>query len=275
MSYKTILVHIDDSRHSHARVDFAIDFALSHDAHLIGLYLVCRDSLPSLLKPGESMDLPIDEKQNAARLERAYEHFLAATHAAGIGMEWRAPPGAAVETAALHARHADLLIFGQHDPAEPAAYIAKHFPEDVLMSSGRPMILVPYAGRIEHFGESVLIAWDGGQSAARAVADSLPLLRRARFVEIATVERHRNEAQPAGLELAAYLSRQHVRAGFSSLPRVSGVGTGATLLNALTDTHSSLLVLGAYGRARMEERVLGGVTRTMLENMTTPVFMSH
>jgi nucleotide-binding universal stress UspA family protein len=275
MSYKTILVHIDDSQRSDARVEFAVDFALKHDAHLIGLYVVCQDLLRPLFRRDESLNLAINEAQSAARRERARDHFTVATERAGVSGEWRAPPGPAVENATLHARHADLLILGQQDPADPAAYIARHFLEDLLMGSGRPAVLLPYAGHVERFGETVLIAWDGGQAAARAVADALPILQRARFVEIAVVQRHRDEAEPAGLDLATYLERQSVRAGFTSLPRVPGVNTGATLLNALTDTHSDLLVLGAYGHARAEERLLGGVTRTMLESMTTPVFMSH
>jgi nucleotide-binding universal stress UspA family protein len=276
MSYKTMLVHIDDSRCSDARVQFAVEFALKHGAHLIGLYVVCQDFLrPLFFDTGESLNLAVNEAQSATRQERAHEHFLAATRRSGIASEWRAPPGLAVDTAMLHARHADLLIFGQQDPADPTAYVARHFLEDLLMGSGRPMILLPYAGRIDAFGDTVLIAWDGSQAAARAVADALPILQRARFVEIVRVQRHREEGEPAGLDLATYLERQKVRAGFSSLLRVPGISTGATLLNALTDTHSGLLVLGAYGHARAEERVLGGVTRTMLESMTTPVFMSH
>ena len=276
MSYKTIVVHVDDSRCSDARVEFAVDFALKHDARLIGLSVVCQDFLrPLFFDTGESLNLAVNEAQSAARQARACDHFTAAAQRAAISAEWRAPPGPAVETATLHARHADLLIFGQQDPADPAAYIARHFLEDLLMGSGRPMILLPYAGRIERFGDAVLIAWDGGQAAARAVADALPILQRARFVEIVSVRRHRDETEPAGRDLATYLERQNVRAEFSSLLRVPRVSTGATLLNALTDTNPDLLLLGAYGHARAEERVLGGVTRTMLESMTTPVFMSH
>ena len=62
---------------------------------------------------------------------------------------------------------------------------------------------------------------------------------------------------------------------FRSEPRTAGVSTGATLLNQLTDRHADLLVMGVYGHARVRERVLGGVTRTLLETMTVPVFMSH
>jgi nucleotide-binding universal stress UspA family protein len=276
MSYKTMLVHIDDSRCSDVRVEFAVELALKHGAHLIGLYVVCQDLLrPLFFDTSESLNLAVNEAQRAARQERAHEHFLAATQRSGIASEWRAPPGLAVDTAMLHARHADLLIFGQQDPADPAAYVARHFLEDLLMGSGRPMILLPYAGRIDAFGDTVLVAWDGSQAAARAVADALPILQRARFVEIVCVRRRPDEDEPAGLDLATYLERQNVRAGFSSLLRVPGLSNGVTLLNALTDTHSGLLVLGAYGHARAEERVLGGVTRTMLESMTTPVFMAH
>jgi nucleotide-binding universal stress UspA family protein len=180
MSYKTILVHINDSHCSDARVDFAVDFALKHDAHLIGLYVVCQDFLrPLFFDTGESLNLAVNEAQSAARQERARDHFTAAAQRAAISAEWRAPPGPAVDTTTLHARHADLLILGQQDPADQAAYIARHFLEDMLMGSGRPMILLPYAGRTEHFGETVLVAWDGGRAAARAVADALPILQRA------------------------------------------------------------------------------------------------
>lgn len=275
MSYKTILVHIDDSQRSDARVVFAVDFALKHDAHLIGLYVVCQDLLRPLFRRGESLNLAVNEAQSAARQQRAQDHFTAAAQRAGINGEWRAPPGPAIENATLHARHADLLILGQQDPADPAAYVARHFLEDLLMGGGRPAILLPYAGRVKRFGDSVLIAWDGGRAAARAVKDALPILQCARLVKIACVIRHLEEGETAGLELTAYLERQNVRAGFTLLLHVSGVSTGAMLLNALADTNSDLLVLGAYGHARAEERVLGGVTRTMLESMIAPVFMSH
>jgi nucleotide-binding universal stress UspA family protein len=75
--------------------------------------------------------------------------------------------------------------------------------------------------------------------------------------------------------LAAYLEHHEVQASVLSMPPESGVSTGAALLNILTDTNTDLLVLGAYGYTRLHERFLGGVTRTLLESMTTPVLMSH
>jgi nucleotide-binding universal stress UspA family protein len=279
VSYKTILVHIDDSRCSGARVNFAVDLALKHNAHLIGLYVVCQDLLRPFLKVDESLSLAVHEAQARARLARAHDHFLSATRLSAATSEWRAPAGPSVHTATLHARHADVIILGQSDPSETAAYIARNFADDVVMSCGRPAILLPYVGRIERFGETVLIAWDGSRAAARAVADALPVLKHARSVQIVTIERHRDEdgetIKTAGHTLAAYLEHHKVRASVSSIPPESGVSTGAALLDVLADTNSGLLVLGAYGHTRLHERFLGGVTRTLLESMTTPVLMSH
>jgi nucleotide-binding universal stress UspA family protein len=275
MSYQTLLVHIDDSRHSDSRVAFALDLALKHNAHLIGLYVVCQEMFRPLFNPDDSLSLPRFEAQCAERMERAHERFFTAADRAGCRFEWHAPAGPALDAATLYARHADLVIVGQEDPDDKASYIARDFIEDVIMTVGRPVIVLPYAGRIASFGSNVVVAWDGSREAARALADSLPILKRARFVTVTTVEKHPDRDEPAGFDVSGYLERHGVRAGFASIPRASGISTGATLLNQLSEVHADLLVMGAYAHARARERVLGGVTRTLLETMTVPVLMSH
>ena len=179
----------------------------------------------------------------------------------------------------MNSRFSDQVVVVTGAASGIGVVIARHFADDVVMSCGRPAILLPYVGRIERFGETVLIAWDGSRAAARAVADALPVLRHARSVQIVTIERHRDEEgetiKSGGRKLADYLGHHKVRASVSSLPPESGVSTGAALLDVLADTNSGLLVLGAYGHTRSHERFLGGVTRTLLESMTTPVLMSH
>ncbi|WP_116137714.1 universal stress protein [Trinickia diaoshuihuensis] len=275
MSYKTLLVHIDDSTRSEARTAFACDLALKYEAHLIGLYVVCQDVLRPILTGEESVDLGANEARHARQANDAQTRFTAVAQRAGCPFEWRAPSGPSVETAVLHARHADLLVLGQEDPENPATHVARHFVEDVVMSAGRPAVVLPHAGRIATFGESVLVAWDSGREAARALADAVPLLKRARFVTVVTVSKRPEDSTAEDMDVAGYLERHGVRASFASVPRQSGMGTGATLLNQLSDRHADLLVMGAYGHARARERVLGGVTHTLLETMTVPVFMSH
>jgi nucleotide-binding universal stress UspA family protein len=124
MNYRTLLVHLDDSTHSDARVEFALDLAQKHDAHLIGLYVVCQDLFRPLFSEGDSLRLAIIEAQGKQREENAHARFLSAGERAGRAVEWRAPAGPASEVATLHARHADLLIVGQQDPDDPASYIA-------------------------------------------------------------------------------------------------------------------------------------------------------
>ncbi|MGG1947878.1 universal stress protein [Trinickia sp. NRRL B-1857] len=275
MSYKTLLVHIDDSARSEARTAFACDLALKYGAHLIGLYVVCQDVLRPLMTGEESLDLGANEARHAQRMSDAQARFTAIAQRTGCPFEWRAPNGPSVETAVLHARHADLLVLGQEDPENPATHIARYFVEDVIMSAGRPAVVLPHAGRIATFGESALVAWDGGREAARALADAVPLLKRARFVTVVSVSKRPEDSTPDEIDVAGYLERHGVRASFVCVPRQSGMGTGATLLNQISDRHADLLVMGAYGHARARERVLGGVTHTLFETMTVPVFMSH
>jgi nucleotide-binding universal stress UspA family protein len=277
MSYKTLLVHLDDSSHCAARTAVALDLAHRFNAQLIGLYIVCQDLFEPLCHAGDSLRLATLEAQHMERREQAQAVFVEAAQRAGCSFEWRAPSGAAVRTAVLHARHADLIVLGQLDPHEPSTYIARHFIEDVLMTSGRPALILPYAGGVKTLGQNVVVAWDGSREAARALTDALPLIRHARFVTIETVGRRSDEGerelQP--IDVAAFLERHQIQASFSTTPHIAAVSAGATLLKRVADLHADLLVMGAYGHSRAQERVLGGSTRTVLESMTVPVLMSH
>lgn len=275
MSWKTILVHLDNSQRCDARTQLAFDLARRFDAHVIGLYLVCQDLVHHLFGPAQRVERSRYEMQQRAALDHAHEAFEHAAQLAGVTAEWRAPAGSVIDAAVLHGRHADMIVLGQDDPQDPAAFIARRFVEDTVMGAGRPVLIVPRAGDIKTIGENVVLAWDDSREAARAVADALPILRRARVVEVVTVERHKDDNAPAGIDIAACLERQGVRAGFSSTPRIRGGGTGFTLLDRASSVHADMLVAGAYAHSRGLERVLGGVTRTLLEGSALPVLLSH
>jgi nucleotide-binding universal stress UspA family protein len=275
MNCKTLLVHLDDSTHSDARLDYALQIAARHDAHLIGLYVVCEELTRPLFLREDSIWTASRDAQRDVNRKSVHARFIAAAGRAGCSAEWRAPDGPPAETAMLHARHADLLILGQEDQEDRSAYIARQFVEDVVMGSGRPAIVLPHAGPVRPQMENVMIAWDGGRESARAASDALPLIRRASFVTVMTVQRHPRDGEPTGIDVAAWLARHGIEASFTAAPKVAGVNTGAMLLNMLADRHIDLLVMGAYGHARAQERLLGGVTRTLLQSMTVPVLMSH
>ncbi|CAN7795387.1 hypothetical protein LJR034_004035 [Caballeronia sp. LjRoot34] len=102
------------------------------------------------------MNLTVNEAQHDSSGPEAISQLRPSARASTATGAHR--PGPTIENATLHARHANLLIFGQQDPADPATFIARHFLEDILMGSGRPAILLPCAARVERFSDTVLIA---------------------------------------------------------------------------------------------------------------------
>jgi nucleotide-binding universal stress UspA family protein len=149
--------------------------------------------------------------------------------------------------------------------------------DELALSAGRPVLFVPYAGRFPSLGKRVLVAWDTGREAARAVSDALPLLQRAESVEVTAFDPERGRrghGQEPGADVGLYLARHGIKV---QAARQSGAGfeVGAQILSRAADQGADLIVMGAYGHSRMRELVLGGVTRTILESMTVPVLMSH
>lgn len=265
MSYKSLLVHLDDSPSCATRLTVALDLAQRYGAHLIGIYL------PRTATFGNAGDPTCD-----ASRARAYSDFLFATERDGTPAEWRAPDSADRATATLHARHADLLVLGQ-SLADSA--VEAHFVTDLLITAARPAIIVPREGEVTRVGDNVLIAWDGSREAARATSDALPLLKRARSVSLEFVTPRIgapcSHDRAALIDAAAWLDLHGVRAAFDQSMRGLGSQTGTALLSRASALHADLIVAGAYAHSQLHERVLGGVTRTLLEAATLPLFMSH
>ena len=276
MAYKSLLVHVDDTPSYRSRLDVAVRLARDFGAGLIGVYLVRGTTFT----PSGAALLPPDV--TAARLDalsEAQNHaeaaFRSRAGAAGVrDVGFRAPTGAVDDAMVLAARCSDLVILSQQDPNSGGT---DTFASTVILSCGRPTLVVPYIGAPADFGERVLIAWDGGREATRAVADAMPLLARARKVDVIAVDNDNDDDVPERLSaarLSAWLAAHGVRADIDR--QESGdVGIGEWLLSRVADLSADLLVMGGYGHPRMRELVLGGVTRTMLRSMTVPVLMSH
>ncbi|MGE5172142.1 MAG: universal stress protein [Rudaea sp.] len=277
MSFKTILVHIDHGNASASRVDAAVRLARDFGARLVGLYIVpsaeLTPSVAAVLPPGL-----VEERLRATgeAQDRAEARFRETAAAAGLSaIEWRAPTGAPVDAAVAHGRCTDLFLMGQRDPSEVA--FSEEIVATVLLATGRPTLVVPYIGAGPTLGENILVAWNGGREAARAIGDAMPLLERAKRVDVISVETERQETVDkhlAGDRVAAWL-RGHGVAANIARQEASGVGIGEWLLSRAADLGSDMIVMGGYAHARMRELILGGVTQTMLRSMTIPVFMSH
>jgi nucleotide-binding universal stress UspA family protein len=277
MTYKTILVHLDHRPRSDARLELALRLAERFDAHLIGLFAPGAARLPSyaLAEGGPALRGVIEQRQ-AEIAKEARQRFQGFAGRNGAGRaEWRtslAEPDAAVR---LSARYADLVVAGQPEADDPGEL--RGLGDELALSTGRPVLFVPYAGKFADLGRRVLIAWDASREAARAVTDALPFLQRAEAVEVTSFDPERvgpRHGEEPGADIGLYLARHGVKV---AVARQSGAGyeVGAQILSRAADASADLIVMGAYGHSRVRELVLGGATRTLLEAMTVPVLMSH
>lgn len=276
MTYRTILVHVDESRRCPARIEVAIGLARRYDAHLIGLS-VFRTFEPRgyvAVELGASVR-EIQRRLAAEHAARAEAIFNRAMAAAGMtNVEWRASSNDPVSALALHARYADLVVLGQPDPSDVAA-LDSDFAQQVVLEAGRPVLMVPYVGSIETLGKRVLVAWNTSAEATRALTDAIPLLRDADAVHVISFNPGAEEhGDVPGADIGLYLARHRVRVE-AKIDRAQGIDVGNELLSRAADLGVDLMVMGAYGHTRFREMVLGGATRTILESMTVPVFLSH
>ncbi len=274
MTYKNLLVHVDDSKANAKRMTAAIALAQAHGAHLTGIYPAIEPYLPgNIAAEMPAQLLTVLEEQAAERVAAAKAAFTEVVERAGLSSDFRSAPCSAsrvAEVVALNARYADLVVLGQPEP-ESVGEVDARVPEDVVLGAGRPALVVPYIGA----REAMMIAWDGGREAARAVNDALPLLEKAESVAVLVINpSHGGHGQEPGADMALHLARHGIAVEAQHI-EVRDLSTGNALLSRLSDESIDLLVMGAYGHSRLREMVLGGVTREMFQQMTVPVLMSH
>jgi nucleotide-binding universal stress UspA family protein len=273
MDYKTILVHADLSAHAAARIRCAAALAQAEGAHLIGAAMtgISRFVNAGTLS-GAAVAGTVEVLHHHA--SQALAQFEAVARAAGASScEPRLvdddPEGGLVQLS----RFCDLLVLSQTDPASPITAV-RDLPEYVMLNVARPVLLVPYAAEHVRLGGNALVAWNGGLEAARAIDYALPLLRRAAKVVVAHFEAAERGGLPAeSAELLAWLGRHGVHAELHE--QKAGDDDGKALLSLAAQQQSGLLVMGGYGHTRFRELLLGGMTRTVLEHMNTPVLMAH
>lgn len=276
MTYKTLLVHLDHRARSAERLGLACSLADEFDAHIVGLFAPGSPKLPSYaLAEGGPMLRELLDKRNAQVAAEAEQRFRDVARRNGGRAEWRSSQSDPAAAVRLSARYADLVVAGQPEAEDEGEL--RGLADELVFSAGRPVLFVPYAGRFPALGKRVLVAWDGGREAARAVTDALPLLQRAEAVEVCVFDPEkgrRSHGEQPGADVGLFLARHGVKV---TVAKQSGAKyeVGAQILSRAADTGADLIVMGAYGHARVREMVLGGATRTLLEAMTVPVLMSH
>jgi nucleotide-binding universal stress UspA family protein len=278
MGLKDLLVHVNVSKHCPARVAIAARLAKTFDARLTGLFTTAADDVAFYMV--EEMALNAEPTMRAwwlrvrDKVKAEFEEALRRTGTTTLWLEVGDKDGSAVSQ---HARYADLTIVGQIDPEEPLPRPEYKIPERVALDSGCPVLVVPYAGNFTTLGSKVLIAWNSSAQSARAVRDSLPLLRKAESVTILTINtdsQRRDEPDRPDTRIVTHLAHHGIVATARELV-VDDATVGETILSQASEEGVDLIVMGAYGHSRASEFVLGGATRTMFRQMTVPILVSH
>lgn len=276
--YKTILVHVDASKHAAARVEAAARLALSNEAHLIGSALT---GLSAFMFPATLMAagmppvvFPIEELRAGA--DRVLDEFDSQVRAMGVdSIERRRLDDDVGAGLCLQARYADLVVISQVPAGESAPYVQPDFPQFVALNSPRPVLVLPAAHGGGDIGKRVTVAWNGSAEAVHAITSALPLLRRASQVHLLVILEGNDTVhgdQP-GADMALYLARQGVKVDVFVLR--SEADSGEQLLAFAASRDADLIVMGAFGHSRLREFVLGGFTRTALRTSPVALWMAH
>lgn len=271
MSIKDILVHLDGGSRDAGRTALALTLAQRFGARLTGLFARQEHSGPSLVARRASEALT----RAAAEAETV---FATAADAAGVPWRWwrlaHGDPAHVLSETVICARFADLSVLGQH---QDDGYTPDDLVEQVILQSGRPVLVVPSAGDYADVGRRVILAWDGGREAARALHDALPLIEGAEIVEAVTVHGHRpapsGEVMVPAVNILDHLTAHGVKVTREHLAG-EDIGVMDLLLNRAADSGADLLVMGAQGGSFLGLGK-GAGTRHILKHMTLPVLLSH
>lgn len=275
MTFKSILVYTDRGTSAKARLALARTLAENHDAHIVGLAVRPTQMYPMGFVEMIPQDV-IDSisAQNEEVVVALRKSFDAAMTASGLSAksEWRDTTGDPAQQIAVHGRYSDLIVIGQPDP-DVQSGLATELADDVVLLAGRPILVIPYTQRETNIGTRIMVAWNGSREAARAVADAMPLLKRATSVDVIAADPDGIGDEP-GADIGQFLARHGVTVEVSHT-LTDDISIGDELLNRTADRNIDMLVMGAYGHSRLRETILGGATRHILRHMTVPTLLSH
>jgi nucleotide-binding universal stress UspA family protein len=275
---KDIVANLSLHESRDVAMDFAVSVAVAFNAHLAGIAFLYDPLIPMMVDmygvPTKVIELERAEYEKAAKA--AVARFNEATRRSALSAEARTLNGAggtAPGVFAQMARRFDLSILGQPEPEKPE--LDRIMVEAALFDTGRPVLVVPYIQKAGLKLDHLMLCWDGSRSAARAAADAMPFIVRAKAVEIVIVasEPAKSDEMP-GADMAHHLARHGAKV---KLKRIVTAETdvASTILSHAADNSVDFLVMGGYGHSRLREFVLGGVTRGILGSMTIPTLLSH
>jgi nucleotide-binding universal stress UspA family protein len=275
---RDILVHLPTERQVRPIVDGAVSLATTYDSHIDAVAVgYVSESAAYVMEGGAALAsvFELERERAVTRAAAALDVFETEAKTAGISYACRALGAFPAEAAAAlgaAARLYDLTVVLQ--PETDRHSYDNTLPQELLFHAGGPVLFMPYIFKGAFAARHVGLCWDGSRLAARALRDAAPFLDRADAVTIITINEEGLAAETSAETLAKHLARRGIATSTIALTAVRS-DIQPTILSLAAEQGIDLLVMGAYGHSRLQEMVLGGVTREMLRTMTVPTLMSH
>ena len=261
-------------------VDEAVAFAAAVGARISAIACEVKIQAPGNVLAGALLDVAAlvaaEAKKSSTNAKALLTAFQDAAEKRGVFQDrilekclTSEAPGVLVE----YARLRDLTIV----PVPVGDYFDQWYAEAIIFGSGHPTLIMPHTRkRAGAFAlDVVAVAWDFSRPAARAVADALPLLEKAKKVHVLTVANEKViESRRPTTEFAKYLGRHGVNVVLDTVDAADR-RIGDILESYVTSCNADMLVMGAYGHSRIREFILGGATKSMLSRPPLPIFLSH
>ncbi|WVT75931.1 universal stress protein (plasmid) [Sinorhizobium chiapasense] len=260
MSFQDIVVYLDAGPNTAGRVRTGADLATRYNARLIGVDISTKAAFDG-------------ESHNAALAIQ--QQFVTALRGMKVDFKYRKAPPDARTSEELFSHCADLLVATQTNP-DDSRLSNSAVPEDVLLSAGVPMLVLPAGWTGEKpIGTNIVVAWNFSREATRAVHDALPLLKAAQRVYLFMFAPNYSDDNEDVQDMKAHLERHGANVTLAGWRDRGETDMTSALFANLDREDADLIVCGAYSHSPFSEAVFGGVTKILLSNISMPVLMSH
>lgn len=269
-----VLVHVRQYQGEPLSVRAAVALTRRVKAHLHGLYVAPIP--PAAFTSPETVAVLVQESDRRFHeAQAAAGWWKGIADAAGVRGDWQVAQADALDAVAQAARWNDLIVI-ERPQSKPEAPLGWGLVSRSAFAVATPLLVIPEGAQIGELGARIVVLWNGSREAVRAVHGALPLLTRAD--EVVVIDGEPPPVDGGILHLPRFDVREHlVSHGVNAVfkPFDAAGDRGVALLAAARDAAADIIVMGAWGRSRIAELVLGGATRHLFQHSGTPLLVAH
>lgn len=278
MSYRNILVYLNDAYKARRIVQHATEIARAFESRLVGLHVAVERGFG----PAPAIEgLTFSRHEEADHLRAIFEEVTTKGRVSGEFRQIKNGGRRPIDIVIARAFAADLVVVGQTTRDWMISPV--ELPAHVIRECGRPVLIVPDDGQGTVLPQKVVLAWNQQREATRAIYDALPLIRGANAIELFVIEEpsakgkfdgYSDQTLGAPNDFVAGLSEHGIKPVIVTV-KSTGKPIGQQICARVREQKADLLVMGAYGQSPMRELLMGGPTHQVLSNLCAPTLFSH